>query len=150
MGGEGSARPKRPQEGGDGARRGGVKRRWVAGVFEPGPGDRVYNTAVAFDAHGDLVAAYRKIHLFDALGQRESDKVAPGDEVVIAEMRRVAVPDTDLIEQGPGPVVPHLPEPVEAEAGLGSKARAPELRRVGSDKTIANSLARISSARRGA
>ena len=50
----------------------------VAGVFEPGPGDRVYNTAVAFDAHGDLVAAYRKIHLFDALGQRESDKVAPG------------------------------------------------------------------------
>ena len=58
----------------------------VAGVFEPGPGDRVYNTAVAFDAHGDLVAAYRKIHLFDALGQRESDKVAPGDEVVIAEI----------------------------------------------------------------
>ncbi len=58
----------------------------VAGVFEPGPGDRVYNTAVAFDTHGDLVAAYRKIHLFDALGQRESDKVAPGDEVVIAEI----------------------------------------------------------------
>ena len=27
---------------------------------------------------------YRKIHLFDALGHRESDSVAPGDEVVIA------------------------------------------------------------------
>ena len=51
-----------------------------------GAGDRVYNTAVAFDAHGDLVAAYRKIHLFDALGQRESDEVARGDELVIAEI----------------------------------------------------------------
>src|SRR6202050_5696113 len=58
----------------------------VAGVFEPGPGDRVYNTAVAFDARGDLAAAYRKIHLFDALGQRESDQIAPGDEPMIAEI----------------------------------------------------------------
>ena len=33
--GEGSARLKRPQEGGDGARRGGVQRRRVAGIFEP-------------------------------------------------------------------------------------------------------------------
>ena len=37
-----------------------------------------YNTAVAFSAAGDLVASYRKLHLFDALGQRESDLVAPG------------------------------------------------------------------------
>ena len=41
----------------------------VAGVFEPAPDGRVYNTAVAFDAAGELVAAYRKIHLFDSLGQ---------------------------------------------------------------------------------
>jgi predicted amidohydrolase len=58
----------------------------VAGVFEPGPGDRVYNTAVAFDAGGHMAAAYRKIHLFDALGQRESDQIAPGDEPMIAEL----------------------------------------------------------------
>ncbi len=58
----------------------------VAGVFEPGPGDRVYNTAVAFDAHGNMAAAYRKIHLFDALGQRESDQIAPGDDPMIAEL----------------------------------------------------------------
>ena len=58
----------------------------VAGVFEPGPGQRVYNTAVAFDARGRLTAAYRKIHMFDALGQRESDEVAAGDEPVVAEL----------------------------------------------------------------
>ena len=58
----------------------------VAGVFEPAPGGRVYNTAVAFDAEGRLAAAYRKIHLFDALGQRESDQVAPGDEPVVTEL----------------------------------------------------------------
>jgi deaminated glutathione amidase len=58
----------------------------VAGVYEPGPGDRVYNTAVAFDAAGRLAAAYRKIHLFDALGQRESDQIAPGGELVLADL----------------------------------------------------------------
>jgi predicted amidohydrolase len=63
----------------------------IAGVFEPAPGDRVYNTAVAFEATGELVAAYRKIHLFDALGQRESDLVAPGDEPVIAELAGLRV-----------------------------------------------------------
>jgi len=63
----------------------------IAGVYEPGPGDRVYNTAVAFDARGDMAAAYRKIHLFDALGQRESDQIAPGDEPVIAEISGLRV-----------------------------------------------------------
>jgi deaminated glutathione amidase len=58
----------------------------VAGVFEPAPGDRVYNTAVAIDATGQIVAAYRKIHLFDALGNRESQTVAPGSEVVTAKL----------------------------------------------------------------
>jgi deaminated glutathione amidase len=63
----------------------------VAGVFEPGPGQRVYNTAVAFDARGRLTAAYRKIHMFDALGQRESDEVAAGDEPVVAELGGLCV-----------------------------------------------------------
>ncbi|HEX4660114.1 MAG TPA: carbon-nitrogen hydrolase family protein [Streptosporangiaceae bacterium] len=58
----------------------------VAGVFEPGPGRLVYNTAVMFDARGNLAATYRKIHLFDALGQRESDQVAAGDEVVVTDL----------------------------------------------------------------
>jgi deaminated glutathione amidase len=58
----------------------------VAGVFEPGPGQLVYNTAVLFDERGTLAAAYRKIHLFDALGQRESEQVAAGDEPVVTEL----------------------------------------------------------------
>ncbi|MGO9078457.1 MAG: carbon-nitrogen hydrolase family protein [Streptosporangiaceae bacterium] len=63
----------------------------VAGVFEPAPDGRVYNTAVGIDGDGTLVAAYRKIHLFDALGQRESDTVAAGSDPVIAELAGLAV-----------------------------------------------------------
>ena len=63
----------------------------VAGVFEPAPGGRVYNTAVAVDRDGALVASYRKLHLFDALGQRESDLVAPGDDVVVTSLAGVTV-----------------------------------------------------------
>jgi deaminated glutathione amidase len=56
----------------------------VVGVFEPAPDGRVYNTAAVFDRRGDLVCAYRKLHLFDAFAQRESDLVAPGDMVTVA------------------------------------------------------------------
>jgi predicted amidohydrolase len=63
----------------------------MAGVFEPAQGGLVYNTVVAYDATGQLVAAYRKIHLFDALGQRESDTVAPGAEFVVAELAGLKV-----------------------------------------------------------
>ena len=58
----------------------------VASLFEPAPGGRVYNTTVGYEADGSLAAVYRKIHLFDALGYRESDSVAPGDELVIASL----------------------------------------------------------------
>jgi predicted amidohydrolase len=57
----------------------------VAGVFEPAPGGRLYNTAVGYDSGGNRCAVYRKIHLFDALGQRESDLIAPGAEAVVAD-----------------------------------------------------------------
>jgi deaminated glutathione amidase len=63
----------------------------VAGVFEPAPDGRVYNTAVAIDGDGSLVAAYRKLHLFDAFAQRESDLVAPGSSVVITTLAGVPV-----------------------------------------------------------
>src|SRR6202050_1945163 len=48
----------------------------VAGVFEPSPDGRVYNTAVAYDGAGELVASYRKLHLFDGFGHRASEVVA--------------------------------------------------------------------------
>ncbi|HEY6274854.1 MAG TPA: carbon-nitrogen hydrolase family protein [Streptosporangiaceae bacterium] len=69
------------------ARRTGVA--VVAGVFEPAPDGRVYNTAVAYDASGARVAAYRKIHLFDSLGEHESAVVAPGSEPVVADLAGV-------------------------------------------------------------
>jgi deaminated glutathione amidase len=53
------------------------------------PGGRVYNTAVAYSGSGELVAAYRKIHLFDSLGERESALVAPGSEPVVADLAGV-------------------------------------------------------------
>ena len=58
----------------------------VVGVFEPAPGGRVYNTAVAYAADGSLAATYRKLHLFDALGQLESELVAPGAAPVLADL----------------------------------------------------------------
>ncbi|PWB96125.1 carbon-nitrogen hydrolase family protein [Homoserinimonas hongtaonis] len=51
----------------------------VAGMIEQTiGGDRVYNTVVAVDPQGRHVATYRKIHLYDAFGQQESEWVAPG------------------------------------------------------------------------
>ena len=63
----------------------------VAGVFEPAPDGRVYNTTVAFGADGRLAAAYRKLHLFDALGYRESELVAPGSKPVFADLAGLRV-----------------------------------------------------------
>lgn len=63
----------------------------VAGVFEPAPDGRVYNTAVVIDGEGALVASYRKLHLFDAFTQRESDLVAPGSSVVVASLAGASV-----------------------------------------------------------
>jgi deaminated glutathione amidase len=60
------------------ARRQGVA--VVAGVYESIPGDdHVFNTAVVLDAEGARLGAYRKIHLFDAFGYRESDRMRPGE-----------------------------------------------------------------------
>ena len=50
----------------------------VAGIVErTGDPHRVSNTHLAF-GKGELVASYRKIHLYDAFGQKESDWVTAG------------------------------------------------------------------------
>lgn len=61
-----------------------------------GQHDRLYNTTVVFDPMGDIVARYRKIHLFDVdlAGQesfRESETIAPGDEIVMFDMNGTKV-----------------------------------------------------------
>ncbi|MBB2923913.1 nitrilase-related carbon-nitrogen hydrolase [Cellulomonas cellasea] len=39
---------------------------------------RAVNAVVAIDARGELVGTYRKVHLYDAFGARESDRLEPG------------------------------------------------------------------------
>lgn len=51
----------------------------VAGVWEQVPNaKRVANTAVIISPEAGPIAAYRKLHLFDALGTKESDRMVPG------------------------------------------------------------------------
>lgn len=52
----------------------------VAGMVErPHPdATRISNTLLAHGPDGDLVAVYRKVHLYDAFGHLESDVVEPG------------------------------------------------------------------------
>jgi predicted amidohydrolase len=52
----------------------------VAGLIEQVPGERRVRNAVVAVAPGDgVVARYRKLHLYDAFGARESEWIAPGD-----------------------------------------------------------------------
>ncbi|PJJ71642.1 putative amidohydrolase [Diaminobutyricimonas aerilata] len=53
----------------------------VAGMVERADAGHISNTLVAIDPAGDLVATHRKLHLYDAFGHRESDRIAPGDIV---------------------------------------------------------------------
>jgi predicted amidohydrolase len=51
----------------------------VAGLVErTSERDRFSNTLIVVDPTGELIASYRKIHLYDAFGGRESDWVVPG------------------------------------------------------------------------
>jgi predicted amidohydrolase len=54
------------------------------------------NTSLVFDPQGELIAKYRKIHLYDVeipgrVSMRESDSVAPGDAIVTVPIDGVTV-----------------------------------------------------------
>ena len=43
--------------------------------------NRVFDTAVWIDANGNVASAYRKLHLYDAFGFKESDKFHSGNDL---------------------------------------------------------------------
>src|SRR4029077_13407230 len=52
--------------------------------------EELFNTSLVFDPQGELVATYRKIHLFDVevggVVYRESESEEPGEEAVVADV----------------------------------------------------------------
>jgi deaminated glutathione amidase len=58
-------------------------------IVESGAGDALYNASCLIGADGDLLATYRKIHLFDVdvpgAVHRESATITPGADVVVTE-----------------------------------------------------------------
>lgn len=53
----------------------------VATIYELSPVvNRVYDSAVWIDAAGNIPSVYRKLHLYDAFGFKESDKFHPGED----------------------------------------------------------------------
>ncbi|GAB3213666.1 carbon-nitrogen hydrolase family protein [Marinactinospora thermotolerans] len=61
----------------------------VAGMFTPASEGRVSNVLLA--TGGGVEAAYRKIHVYDAFGHRESDSVEPGAQPVVIEVDGVRI-----------------------------------------------------------
>ncbi len=54
----------------------------LAPIFETSPiTHRVYDTAVWIDDTGNIASVYRKLHLYDAFGFKESDKFHPGADI---------------------------------------------------------------------
>lgn len=81
--GEDWVRAAQPVDGEFVAALGGVAERLgihlVAGFIEQADATRVRNTVVAVTPAGAVAAVYRKLHLYDAFGARESEWVVPGD-----------------------------------------------------------------------
>lgn len=58
---------------------------WIVfGMNETPPDEddeRVFNTTVIANANGEVVGVYRKTHLYDAFGAKESARIRPGDSL---------------------------------------------------------------------
>ena len=53
----------------------------VAAIYEKGRGERVYDAAVIISRKGAVASVYRKLHLYDALGFKESKKLLAGKRI---------------------------------------------------------------------
>jgi predicted amidohydrolase len=54
-------------------------------MVEARDGKRHRNTVPFINRDGLIIGKYSKVHLFDAVGCKESDKVEPGDQVVVVD-----------------------------------------------------------------
>ncbi|QNL45292.1 hypothetical protein H8790_04550 [Oscillibacter hominis] len=54
-------------------------------ITEQAEGGKVRNTAAFIDRQGNLLGKYAKIHLFDALGYKESDNMEAGSETCVLD-----------------------------------------------------------------
>ena len=54
----------------------------IAPIYETSPvTDRVFDASVWIEAEGNVASVYRKLHLYDAFGFKESDKFHPGNDI---------------------------------------------------------------------
>jgi len=58
----------------------------IGGTLFEQAGKGIYNTAVVYDRGGELRGMYRKMHLFDAFGYRESEGISRGENPLILEL----------------------------------------------------------------
>ena len=58
----------------------------VAGSIVEKDGEKFYNTSYVFDRTGNLAGKYRKIHLLDFIGEKESENLSSGEDFVVVEL----------------------------------------------------------------
>ncbi len=59
-----------------------IQYKFIGTLYEKSPKpNRVYDTSFLIDKNGKVLSTYRKIHLYDALGFKESVKLYPGSSI---------------------------------------------------------------------
>lgn len=54
----------------------------IGTFYEKSNTSKVYDTAFFIDKYGTVITTYRKIHLYDAFGFKESDYILPGSKIM--------------------------------------------------------------------